>query len=333
MKLVTPPAIPLKSFTDPVKAWEYVCEIYDRNTGFIRDHLLNLTKGQVPPGKIRAHYPKVQVLSTSFQQQANSRLAYGFLHSPGLYQTTLTQPALFHKYLIENFSLILKNHGGQIEVGESETPIPLHFAVDPKERVEGDTLLDIGVPLRDLFDVPDLAHMDDEIANGTFIPPSGGPYPLAYVGLGDVFVFLFFGLAAVVGTTWVQTLSAPPQAWLAGSAIGLLATAILVVNNLRDRLTDAAASKRTLAVRWGARAARREHAVEICSAFLIVWCSGAAGLSPAGWSLMTVLCVPLAVIEIRAVYAKDGAALNPHLAGAARLELFFGLALAAGCLL
>lgn len=179
MKLVTPPTIPLKSFSDPVEAWEYVCEIYDRNTGFIRDHLLNLTKGKVPPGKVRAHYPKVQVLSTSFQQQANSRLAYGFLHSPGLYQTTLTQPALFHKYLIENFSLILKNHGGKIEVGESETPIPLHFAVDPKERVEGDTLLDIGVPLRDLFDVPDLAHMDDEIANGTFIPPAGGPYPLA----------------------------------------------------------------------------------------------------------------------------------------------------------
>jgi len=162
---------------------------------------------------------------------------------------------------------------------------------------------------------------------------TGGPYPLAYVGLGDVFVFLFFGLAAVVGTTWVQTLSAPPQAWLAGSAIGLLATAILVVNNLRDRLTDAAANKRTLAVRWGEKAARREHAAVICSAFLIVWCSGAAGFSPAGWSLLTVLCIPLAVIEIRSVHAKDGAELNPHLAGAARLELFFGLALAAGCLL
>src|SRR5690606_38928633 len=179
MKLITPPQMPLKSFIDPLRAWEYVCEIYDRNTGFIRDHLLNLTKGQVPPGKVRAHYPKVQVLSTSFQQQASSRLAYGFLHSPGLYQTTITQPTLFHKYLIENFSLILKNHGGEIEIGESETPIPLHFAVDPKERVEGDVLLDIGVPLRDIFDVPDLAHMDDEIANGTFIPPAGGPYPLA----------------------------------------------------------------------------------------------------------------------------------------------------------
>jgi AMP nucleosidase len=179
MKLVTPEPLPLKSFTDPVLAWEYVCEIYERNTSFIREHLVNLTAGKVPPGKVRAHYPKAQMLTTSFQQNDNSRLAYGFLHSPGLYQTTLTQPRLYHKYLIENFSLILRHHGGEIQIGESDTPIPLHFAVDPTERVEGEVLLDVGVPLRDLFDVPDLAHMDDEIANGTFIPPAGGPYPLA----------------------------------------------------------------------------------------------------------------------------------------------------------
>ncbi|WP_404403749.1 AMP nucleosidase [Pelagibacterium halotolerans] len=179
MKLVTPPALPLKAFTDPVQAWDYVCEIYDRNTSFIQDHLRNLTKGIVPPGKVRAHYPKVQVTSTSYLQQASSRAAYGFLHSPGLYQTTLTQPHLFKKYLIENFELILKNHSVEIEVGESETPIALHFAVDPTERVEGDVLIDLGVPLRDLFDAPDLTHMDDEIANGTLIPPAGGPYPLA----------------------------------------------------------------------------------------------------------------------------------------------------------
>ena len=75
---------------------------------------------------------------------------------------------------------------------------------------------------------------------------TGGPYPLAYVGLGDLFVFLFFGLAAVVGTTWVRTLSAPPAAWIGVAATGMLATAILVVNNLRDRTTDAVAGKRTL---------------------------------------------------------------------------------------
>ncbi|WP_127143432.1 AMP nucleosidase [Pelagibacterium montanilacus] len=179
MKLVSPEPLQLKAFSDAEEAWSYVQEIYDRNTGFIRTHLRNLTKGKVPPGKVRAHYPVVQVRSVSHQHQASARLAYGFLHSPGLYQTTVTQPDLFRKYLVENFDLILKNHGGQIEVGESETPIPLHFAVDPRERVEGEVLVDIGVPLRDLFDVPDLGHMDDEIANGTFIPANGGPYPLA----------------------------------------------------------------------------------------------------------------------------------------------------------
>lgn len=179
MKLVSPDPAPLKSFSDPVRAWEYVCELYDRNTQFIRSHLINLTKGSVPPGKVRAYYPQVQVTSTSFQQSGNPRFAFGFLHSPGLYRTTITQPTLFHRYLVENFSLILRNHGGEIEVGESETPIPLHFAVDPRERVEGEVLVELGVPLRDIFDVPDLTDMDDEIANGTMIPPSGGPYPLA----------------------------------------------------------------------------------------------------------------------------------------------------------
>jgi 1,4-dihydroxy-2-naphthoate polyprenyltransferase len=162
---------------------------------------------------------------------------------------------------------------------------------------------------------------------------TGGPFPLAYLGLGDVFVFLFFGLAAVVGTTWVQTLTAPPQAWIAGSAVGLLATAILVVNNLRDRETDAIANKRTLAVRWGATAARREHAGLIIVAFLLIWSTGLLGLSPIMWSGLTVLCIPVAIHEIRAIHAKDGAALNPHLGGAARLELLFGLAISLGCVL
>jgi len=159
---------------------------------------------------------------------------------------------------------------------------------------------------------------------------TGGPYPLAYVGLGDVFVFLFFGLAAVVGTTWVQTLSAPPQAWISGTAMGLLATAILVVNNLRDRHTDAIAAKRTLAVRWGMAAARREHALLIGGAFGLIWVTGILGMSPLWWSVLIVVCVPFAAHEIKSIHQKDGADLNPHLGGAARLELLFGLALCVG---
>lgn len=162
---------------------------------------------------------------------------------------------------------------------------------------------------------------------------TGGPFPLAYLGLGDVFVFIFFGLAAVVGTTWVQTHTAPPSAWIAGAATGLLATAILVVNNLRDRHTDAIANKRTLAVRWGAKAARIEHAVLISGAFLLVWLASGLGWAPLAWSGLSLLCLPLAIHEIRSVHKKDGADLNPHLGGAARLELFFGLALVVGSVL
>ena len=178
MPTINPPSMPLKSFTDPAEAVDYVTEIYSRNTGFIRDHLHNLAKGIVPEGKVRAFYPQVQVRSTSYRK-ADSTLPYGFLHSPGIYRTTITAPELFHNYLLDNFTIILKNHGGAIEVGESTTPIPLHFALKASEHVDGETLSSLGIPLRDIFDAPDLAHTDDEIANGTFIPPQGGPYPLA----------------------------------------------------------------------------------------------------------------------------------------------------------
>jgi AMP nucleosidase len=98
---------------------------------------------------------------------------------PGIYRTTITAPDLFKNYLIEQFNVILRNHGGTIEVGESAMQIPLHFAVKPSERLDGEVLNALGIPLRDMFDVPDLAHADDEIANGTFVPPQGGPYPLS----------------------------------------------------------------------------------------------------------------------------------------------------------
>jgi 1,4-dihydroxy-2-naphthoate octaprenyltransferase len=159
---------------------------------------------------------------------------------------------------------------------------------------------------------------------------TGGPLPLAYVGLGDVFVFGFFGLAAVVGTVWVQVLAAPPAAWLGGVCMGLLATAILVVNNLRDRVTDAAANKRTLAVRFGPRVARWEHSLAIAAPFAVVAGGAATGWIPTASAALTVLALPLAVREIRCVRMLDGPALNPHLGGAARLELVFGLLFSVG---
>src|SRR5256886_5690397 len=88
---------------------------------------------------------------------------------------------------------------------------------------------------------------------------TGGPWPLGYHGLGDVFVFIFFGLVATCGTVYAQALFVPAEAWLAGAAVGSAATAILVVNNLRDRQTDAKVGKNTLAVKLGAKASRVEY--------------------------------------------------------------------------
>ncbi|WP_029039863.1 AMP nucleosidase [Cucumibacter marinus] len=178
MSLIKPEHLPMRAFDDPEAAFDYILEIYERNTSFIRDMVKRLVEGETPTGRVRATYPKVRVTSTSFQKQS-SRLPFGFLHSPGLYETTITNPALFKTYLLEQLSLIRSNHECPIEVGESDTPIPVHFALRPNEELNGEAIAAANVPIRDIFDTPDLTHTDDEIANGTFIPEPGGPYPLA----------------------------------------------------------------------------------------------------------------------------------------------------------
>lgn len=178
MTTISPPRLEKQSFTDPEKAWAHLAEIYHRNTSFIREHLSALAKGVVPEGRVRACYPQVEVRSTSFGK-GESTLPYGYLHTPGIYRTTVTAPDLFRTYFQEQFTVILKNHGGTIDIGESDTPIPLHFAVAANERIDGEALNALNIPLRDVFDAPDLNNTDDEIANGTFVPPKGGPYPLS----------------------------------------------------------------------------------------------------------------------------------------------------------
>jgi 1,4-dihydroxy-2-naphthoate polyprenyltransferase len=164
---------------------------------------------------------------------------------------------------------------------------------------------------------------------GAGIAYTGGPWPLAYLGLGEPFVFVFFGLIAVAGTYFVQTGTLAAQAWWAAAPIGSLVTAILVVNNLRDRSTDAAAKKRTLAVRFGARFARGEYAGLVIAAYLaplVAWFLGAVG---PGW-LLPLLSLPWAWRGLRLVGRSDDRALNPALGATARLELMYGLLLALG---
>ena len=161
---------------------------------------------------------------------------------------------------------------------------------------------------------------------------TGGPWPLAYVGLGDLFVVLFFGVVAVCGTYFVQSLTLPPRVVLASLPIGWLATAILVVNNLRDRHTDAEAKKRTLVVRFGPSFGRWEYTTLVLLSYglpLALWLTGMAG----PWWLLCWLSVPLAIAYIRQVHTTDGAALNPLLGCTARLGMIYGALLSVGCVL
>ena len=153
---------------------------------------------------------------------------------------------------------------------------------------------------------------------------TGGPAPLGYAGLGDLFVFLFFGLVAVAGTAFVQTGELTELALVAGVPIGCLATAILVVNNLRDLETDRRARKRTLAVRLGPHGAVAEYTSLVTLAFLVpvlLWAQGDLG----AWALVPWVLIPLAFVMIRGVMVETGRQLNARLAGTARLELLFAL--------
>jgi 1,4-dihydroxy-2-naphthoate octaprenyltransferase len=160
---------------------------------------------------------------------------------------------------------------------------------------------------------------------------TGGPFPLGYHGLGDVFVMIFFGFVAVCGTVFVQTGTLPALAWLGAVPVGAIATAVLVVNNVRDRDTDAKAGKRTLAVRFGRRAGLVEYAVLLGAAYAAPLVALLAfGRSPL--ILLPWASLPIAVRLVRAVSTTTGKALNEYLVGTAKLLLVYGVLFTAGLL-
>jgi 1,4-dihydroxy-2-naphthoate polyprenyltransferase len=161
---------------------------------------------------------------------------------------------------------------------------------------------------------------------------TGGPRPYGYEGLGEVFVFLFFGVVAVSGSYFAQVERLTWEAFVLAVPVGLLASAILVVNNVRDLETDRRAGKRTLAVRLGRERARALFVAMIAGAFLsapLPWLLGR--LSP--WLLLSWLALPLALPLVRIVRTRtDGPSLNGALAGTGRLQLAFCVLLSAGLL-
>ncbi len=164
------------------------------------------------------------------------------------------------------------------------------------------------------------------IASG--IAYTGGPFPLGYHGLGDVFVFVFFGLVAVCGTTWVQVHGVPLLAILSAIPVGAISTAVLVVNNVRDEPTDRAAGKRTLAVRFGRRAGLVEYGGLMLLAYGAAIAVAVVRSSP--WPLLALATAPEAIRLTRFVARERGAPLNGALAGTARLLALFSVLLAAG---
>jgi 1,4-dihydroxy-2-naphthoate octaprenyltransferase len=161
---------------------------------------------------------------------------------------------------------------------------------------------------------------------------TGGPYPLAYHGLGDLFAFLFFGVIAVMGTTYIFIHEFTALAFIASLPVALLVTAIIIVNNLRDIPTDTAVGKRTFAVMIGDRNTRHEYTLCVLGAYLFPIALAALSGS-IGWWWLPFFTLPLAIQLVRTVLqGRSGPLLNRTLGQTAQLHLWFGIALALGIL-
>jgi 1,4-dihydroxy-2-naphthoate octaprenyltransferase len=161
---------------------------------------------------------------------------------------------------------------------------------------------------------------------------TGGPFPLGYYGLGDLFVFIFFGLASVAGTYYVQAGSVSIATWWMTIPPGLIITAILVVNNLRDLENDQKAGKRTLAVLLGERATKIQYLICMIGAYLVLLLAALIGIVP--WlSLLAWSSLPLAIRTARVVFTQRGRPLNAALAGTGQTALLFSILFWVGLLL
>jgi AMP nucleosidase len=167
-------------FTDAAQALAQVQRIYDNSVAHLRESLQAFVAGTLPESKVRACYPfaRLRTHSSTRAATADKRRSYGFVQGPGVYETTLTRPDLFAHYLLDQFALLLRNHGGSIEIGTSTQPIPIHFSFAEHDHLEGSLPPERRALMRDVFDLPDLSAMNDDIANGTFEVAAGHAQPL-----------------------------------------------------------------------------------------------------------------------------------------------------------
>ncbi|MGQ0611670.1 MAG: AMP nucleosidase [Paracoccaceae bacterium] len=174
----TPSAAAPRLFTDAAAAVAALETLYAEATGFLVEEFSRVVARGRPATRIRAFYPEIR-LSVTSHAKTDSRLAFGHVAKPGVYSTSITNPALFRNYLIQQLELLMLNHGVPVQIGPSDTPIPVHFAVAGRSEVSVPQEGTLDFSLRDVFDVPDLSTTNDDIVNGTRLYNPDGSYPLA----------------------------------------------------------------------------------------------------------------------------------------------------------
>ncbi|WBU64116.1 AMP nucleosidase [Paracoccus aerodenitrificans] len=175
---VTPDPAEREYFTDPKAAVARLTQLYNEASGFLTERFVALLGGEEPQARYRAFYPEVR-LTTSSHSKIDSRLSFGHVTTPGSYAATITRPELFANYLEDQIGLLTRNHGTPVAVGYSETPMPVHFAVATRTDLNVPQEGVLSFSLRDVFDVPDLNTVNDDIVNGTAEPQPDGAQDLA----------------------------------------------------------------------------------------------------------------------------------------------------------
>ncbi|WP_112310631.1 AMP nucleosidase [Pseudogemmobacter bohemicus] len=176
--LLLPDPTEAQSFTDATEAVDRLHALYDEATAHLISQFREALIHGRPAHRVRAWYPEIRLVVDSFSN-VDSRLSFGHVARPGTYSTTVTRPDLFRNYLIQQISLLIRNHGVSVTIGPSTTPIPLHFAVAGQPDLIIPQAGELDFPLRDVFDVPDLATTNDDIVNGTLEHFADGSMPLA----------------------------------------------------------------------------------------------------------------------------------------------------------
>ena len=162
-------------YTDPAAAVAQLQKLYAQASEYLCEQFSNAMRNGAPAGRVRAYYPEIRFTTKSYAQ-VDTRLSFGHVSAPGTYATTVTRPDLFASYLTQQIGLLITNHGQPVEIGYSDTPMPVHFAVANDAAITVPQQGAATFPLRDVFDVPDLSTTNDDIVNGVHEPADGvGP--------------------------------------------------------------------------------------------------------------------------------------------------------------